>query len=106
MAADNKIYVAANFGSVTEGCEYCEHGDECFYNTLVVYSNNGSLEGVYHKYNLWTSELVKYDIDLAPKLVTVQTNFGKLGLSVCEDLLWKSPVGETEMPLHCCTLKH
>ena len=95
LAAQNDIYVAANFGSVVEGCEYCNHGGECYYNTLVVYSNNGSLVAVYHKYNLWTSELSKYDIDLTPKLVTVQTDFGKLGLAICEDLLWKSPVGET-----------
>ena len=100
LAANNDIYVAANFGSVVEGCDYCHHGGECFYNTLVVYTNNGSLAAVYHKYNLWTSELSKYDIDLAPHFVTVQTEFGKLGLAICEDLLWKSPVGETDTLYH------
>ena len=93
LAAEHQIYIAANFGTVVEGCEYCNHGGECYYNTNVVFSNNGSLVGVYHKYNLWTSELAKYDIDLAPSLVTVETEFGKLGLAICEDLLWKSPVG-------------
>ena len=93
LAAENDIYVAANFGSVVQGCDYCHHGGECFYNTLVVFTNNGTLAAVYHKYNLWTSELAKYDIDLAPQMVTLQTEFGKLGLAICEDLLWKSPVG-------------
>ena len=94
LAAENDIYVAADLGSVVEGCEYCQHGGECYYNTLVVYDNKGRLVGVYHKYNLWTSELDTFDIDLAPSLVTVDTEFGRLGLAVCADLMWRSPVGK------------
>ena len=93
LAAENQIYVAANFGTVVEGCEYCEHGGECYFNTLIVFDNKGSLVGVYHKYNLWTSELTTFDIDLAPSLITIDTEFGRLGLAVCADLMWKSPVG-------------
>ena len=70
-----------------------EGSAQCYFNTAVVFSNNGSLVGVYHKYNLWTSELAKFDIDLEPSLVTIETEFGKLGFAICEDLLWKSPVG-------------
>ena len=92
LAIENNIYIGANYGSVVPGCEYCIHGGECYHNTLVVFSNNGSIEGVYHKYNLWTSELRKFDIDPSPQLVTVDTNFGVLGLSVCADLMWKSPI--------------
>ena len=44
--------------------------------------------GVYHKYNLWTRELATYDVDP----VTVDTEFGLLGLSICADLMWKSPI--------------
>ena len=93
LAIENNIYIGANFGTVVPGCEYCNHGGECYYNTNVVFSSNGSIVGVYHKYNLWTTELTKYDIDSSPQpqLVTVDTEFGVLGLSVCEDLLWKSP---------------
>ena len=40
--------------------QHCEHGGECFYNTLTVYTNTGALAAVYHKYNLWTSELDTY----------------------------------------------
>ena len=48
---------------------------------------------MYHKYNLWTSELNTFDIDPnGPQLVTVDTPFGRLGLSVCADLIWRSPV--------------
>jgi len=94
MAAENNIYVAATMGSVVDGCDQCgdEHGNECFFNTHVIFDNTGALVGVYHKYNLWTSELVTYDIDPLPQLVTVDTDFGRLGLSVCADLMWKSPI--------------
>jgi len=93
LAIENNIYIGANYGSVIPGCEYCNHGGECYHNTNVVFSNNGTIVGVYHKYNLWTTELTMYDIDPSPQpqLVTVKTEFGLLGLSVCEDLLWKSP---------------
>merc|ERR1711936_200392 len=87
-------YVAATLGSVVGECDHCgpQHGDKCFYNTAVVFDSVGSLVGVYHKYNLWTTELPIYDIDSIPNIVTVETPFGTLGLSICEDLLWKSPV--------------
>ena len=49
IAAENNIYVAANYGTVVQGCEYCEHGGECFYNTDVVFDNKGSMIAVYHK---------------------------------------------------------
>ena len=93
LAAENQIYIGASLGSVVPGCEYCQHGGECFYNTFVLYNKTGNLVGVYHKYNLWTSELSTFDIDLAPSIVTVQTEFGRLGLAVCADLMWKSPIG-------------
>jgi len=93
IAAENNIYVAANYGTVVQGCEYCEHGGECFYNTDVVFDNEGSMIAVYHKFNLWTSELKSYDIDQSPTIITFDTeDMGTFGLSVCEDLLWRSPV--------------
>eukprot|EP00092_Neocalanus_flemingeri_P008400 GFUD01009056.1.p1 GENE.GFUD01009056.1~~GFUD01009056.1.p1 ORF type:complete len:524 (-),score=153.49 GFUD01009056.1:111-1682(-) len=94
MAAENNIYVAADMGSVVAGCEECgdEHGKECFFNTLVIFDNTGALVAVYHKYNLWTSELPTFDIDPLPQLVTVDTAFGRLGLSICADMMWKSPI--------------
>ena len=94
LAAENNIYVGATLGSVVGGCDYCQHGGPCYYNTLVLYDTSGRLVGVYHKYNLWTSELNTFDIDLAPSLVTVDTEFGRLGLAVCADLMWKSPIGK------------
>ena len=94
LAAENQIYIGASMGSVVAGCEYCQHGGSCYYNTLVLYNKTGHLVGVYHKYNLWTSELSTYDIDLSPSLVTVETEFGRLGLAVCADLMWRSPIVE------------
>ena len=55
------MYCSAVFCTV----QHCEHGGECFYNTLTVYTNTGALAAVYHKYNLWTSELTQFDIDPA-----------------------------------------
>ena len=107
LAHDNQIYLAAQLatrtpGGVTTflcqlspGCDHCgeDHGGGCFFNTLVVFDSGGFLVGVYHKYNLWTSELNTFDIDPSgPQLVTVDTPFGRLGLSVCADLIWRSPV--------------
>ena len=94
MARDNNLYVAACLGSVVKNCDRCDenHGRDCFYNTLVVFDPDGNLVSVYHKYNLWTSELPIYDIDPEPVLATLDTPFGRLGLAICEDLLWYSPV--------------
>jgi len=92
MARNNGIYVAATLGSIQVGCDHCGPDQDCFFNTAVVFDPTGSLVGVYHKYNLWTSELPIYDIDSTPTMTTIDTPFGKLGLTICEDLLWKSPV--------------
>jgi len=94
-ARDNSMYVVAALGSVAEGkCNGCgsDHGPDCFFNTAVVYDPSGYLVAHYHKYNLWTSELPIYDIDPTPQVVVVDTPLGRLGLAICEDLLWKSPV--------------
>ena len=95
LAHEHQIYLAAQLASRTPGCGHCgeEHGEGCFFNTLVVFDSDGVLVGVYHKYNLWTSELNTFDIDPSgPQIVTVDTPFGRLGLSVCADLIWRSPV--------------
>ena len=95
LAHEHQIYLAAQMASRTPGCGHCgdEHGEGCFFNTLVVFDSNGVLVGVYHKFNLWTSELNTFDIDPSgPQIVTVDTPFGRLGLSVCADLIWRSPV--------------
>jgi len=94
-ARDNSMYVVAALGSVAEGkCPGCgfDHGPDCFFNTAVVYDPSGYLVAHYHKYNLWTSELPIYDIDPTPQVVVVDSPLGRLGLAICEDLLWKSPV--------------
>ena len=31
------------------GCDYCEHGGECYFNTNVVFDNKGAIVAVYHK---------------------------------------------------------
>ena len=56
-----------------------------------MFDPSGKLLSVYHKYNLWTSELDLYDIDATPQLEYVDTPFGRLGFIICEDLLWGSP---------------
>ena len=85
MAAENNIFVAANYASVVKGmlnkevfftyysllkgCDYCEDdGGECYFNTLVVFNNLGAIVAVYHKFNLWTSELTHFNIDESPQV--------------------------------------
>ena len=82
VAAENNIFVAANYASVVEGkvidlnhfqkhftgCDYCEDGEECYFNTLVVFNNLGAIVAVYHKFNLWTSELTHFNIDKSPQV--------------------------------------
>ena len=92
-ALENSIYIAADMATKVPGCEHCDNGGECFFNTLVVLDDSGRLVAVYHKFNLWTSELGTFDIDVeGPQLVTVDTPFGRLGLAICADLIWKSPI--------------
>ena len=45
MAIENNIYIGANYGSVVPGCDHSYHGGECYHNTLVLFSNNGSMVG-------------------------------------------------------------
>ena len=54
-------------------CDHCgeEHGPDCYFNTLVVLDRRGELVGVYHKYNLWTSELDTFDIDPSGPQVSI-----------------------------------
>ena len=80
-----------NLQVTLKGCDYCEdEGGECFFNTLVVFNNHGAIVAVYHKFNLWTTELTHFNIDKSPQVVTFETeNMGTFGLAVCEDLLWR-----------------
>ena len=106
-AISSSMWVAATLGTIVpDGCTECgeEHGPDCYYNTLVVYDPRGRLVGSYHKYNLWTSELAIYDIDPAPRVVVLDTELGRLGLAICEDLLWRKPVVELAEDLAMDTL--
>ena len=91
-----------------KGCDYCEDdGGECYFNTLVVFNNLGAIIAVYHKFNLWTSELTHFNIDESPQVFKQQTSccksqldflqlvsfetedMGTFGLAVCADLMWR-----------------
>ena len=80
-----------NLQVTLKGCDYCEDEEgECYFNTLVVFNNLGAIIAVYHKFNLWTTELTHFNIDKSPQVVTFETeNMGTFGLAVCEDLLWR-----------------
>ena len=43
----------------------------------MVFDKTGNIAAVYHKYNLWTSELPAYNIEAQPDLVYFDTNFGR-----------------------------
>jgi len=91
LAQKHGIYVSVDFATYLPGCEECGDGPNCFYNTQMVFDKQGTVVGVYHKYNLWTGEDRFYNIDDTPNLVYFDTEFGRFGLLICEDLLWGSP---------------
>jgi len=89
MAKDNEIYVVANMVDY-KPCNECGE-DFCLYNTNVMYDKRGRYVAKYHKYNLFNSEFPLFNIDREENNVYVDTEFGRLGLTICEDLLWQYP---------------
>merc|ERR1712223_134282 len=89
MAKENQIYVVANMVDYKE-CDECGE-NFCLYNTNVMYDTEGKYVARYHKYNLFNSEFSLFNIDKKEQNIFVDTDFGRLGLIICEDLLWYFP---------------
>lgn len=95
MAKRNNIYVVANMGDK----QLCEPGDpQCpkdgwyQYNTNVAYDRKGNFIARYHKQNRYYEP--QFNAPVHPEHVYFDTNFGRFGLIVCNDILFYDPVLE------------
>jgi predicted amidohydrolase len=81
LASKYSVNIVA--GSFVEKCE-----DEKYRNTSAVFDRNGKITGKYskiHMFSYFGSEESRY-ISPGDSSVTVKTDFGKIGLSICYDL--------------------
>lgn len=97
-AALHEIYLVADFGAFelcttnnetnNETAVECPEDEFFAYNTQVVFDNRGQLIARYRKRNLFGEYF--YNV---PELehVTFETPFGKFGLFICFDLIFKEP---------------
>lgn len=95
MAKRNKMYVVANMGDI----QLCELGDpQCppegwyQYNTNVAYDKKGNFIARYHKQNRYIEP--QFNAPVHPEYVYFDTEFGRFGLVVCNDIMFYDPIIE------------
>lgn len=94
IAKENKIYIVANMGT-KKPCSPNEH-HKCSilgqhqYNTNVVYSDDGTLIAVYHKYSLF-SDADPFDFVQSHEYTIFNTPFGKFATVIGIELLSGQP---------------
>lgn len=93
MAKDNGLYLVANMGDYQpcqiETDKHCPADNHYQFNTAVVYNSTGFLIAKYHKINLF----FEYMFDYPPvhDIISFETPFGKFGVMICFDILFKNP---------------
>ncbi|XP_067932848.1 pantetheinase-like [Watersipora subatra] len=94
IASNLSIYVAANMGDKVR-CR--DHDPDCplfgyyHYNTEVVFDRNGCLVAKYHKQHLFQHERLLWDEPKEVEFSFFDTEFGRFGLMICFDSVYKSP---------------
>ncbi|XP_071180072.1 pantetheinase-like [Mytilus edulis] len=96
MAKNNELYIVANIGD-NQPCSRkndpnCPPDGHYQFNTAVVYNKTGYLITKYHKINLF----YEYQFDVPPerKSVSFETPFGKFGVMICFDIIFRNPAIE------------
>ncbi|XP_061415975.1 pantetheinase-like [Lethenteron reissneri] len=94
LARDLSVYLVANLGDGKE-CDRgsdprCPPDSRYQFNTDVVLDRLGRLVGRYHKYRLFMGE-DQFDQPAEPTQVIVETDFGRLGVFTCFDILFRAP---------------
>ncbi|KAI1299977.1 Pantetheinase [Halotydeus destructor] len=92
MARNNRMYVVAQMGDIKECSNAtdtnCPEDGFYMYNTAVAFGNDGKLLAKYHKYHLFAEPMYNQpELEFA----YFDTPFGRFGLSICFDLVWKEP---------------
>ncbi|XP_052074965.1 pantetheinase-like isoform X2 [Mytilus californianus] len=93
MAKHNDLYIVADMGDY----QPCSRGNDpkCppdghyQFNTAVVYDKDGYLIAKYHKINLFYE--FQFDFPPEKKSVSFETPFGKFGVMICFDIIFRNP---------------
>lgn len=93
MASSNNMYIVANVGDY-QSCDNktdpkCPSDGHYQFNTNVVYSPNGTLIARYHKTHLFFE--TQFDPAPSTEHIFFETPFGRFGIFICFDLLFKNP---------------
>ncbi|KAI1286452.1 Pantetheinase [Halotydeus destructor] len=92
LARRYRIYIVFDMGELVpctnETTPNCPKDGAFMYNTQLALDPNGFLVAIYHKRNLY-GEL--YYNTPEPEHITFDTPFGKMGLFICFDMLFKDP---------------
>ena len=67
----------------------CPRDGRYQFNTAVAFNGQGDLVARYHKLQLWFEQY--YNPAPEPEYSYFDTEFGRVGLEICFDLMWKEP---------------
>jgi len=91
-ASMNKIYISLDMGELKK-CDTldknCPSDGFYHFNTAILFDDQGNLLVKYHKMNLFNEPY--FDPAPQPELVFADTRFGRMGLFICFDMIFKLP---------------
>ena len=92
MAKTNAIYIVADMGDFVK-CNTtdpkCPKDGHYLFNTAVAFDTEGYLVAKYHKMQLFYENV--YNIPPKPELIYFDSPFGRMGLHICFDIVYKLP---------------
>jgi pantetheine hydrolase len=92
LAKNNNIYIAADMGDIqkcNQNDSKCPSDGYYQFNTAVLFDNNGNLVAKYHKMHLFGETF--YNTPPTQEIISVKTPFGRFGLQICFDMIYKTP---------------
>ncbi|CAG2167590.1 unnamed protein product, partial [Oppiella nova] len=93
LAKTNHLYIVADYGDRIDckgtGDANCPHDGHYLYNTAVVFGDDGSLVAKYHKQHLFFES--QYNTPKEVEVIHVDTPYGRMGLQICFDILFRDP---------------
>jgi predicted amidohydrolase len=94
IAQQSQLYLAADVPELElcAGQSGCSDDGYNLYNTLVVFNANGTLISKYRKYHLFSEPIMNHPPK--PEVITFDSEFGRFGLIVCFDLMFRQPLAD------------